>query len=279
MEDVPQDYSINGYADFDAGKQEEMDVYTQLLFDIFLPRIRSYFSNEWQVTNAATGIEIVSYWGRIIPDQVLENILDQLIVPKLYREVEQWAPRESTTLISSWLLPWLPLLTSKMTPLYPIIRQKVGTFLKVCHPAEAKNIIGPLYNTVFDQKTIDEMMVKRVVHKLMMLLRQFEINPRNQKTEAFMWVMEWHGLVPLHHFVTLLETEFFTKWLNVLHVWLSNNADYDEVTAWYLGWKNMFGRYDDIVKHDRIRAKFNLALEAMNQVVTGRIPSASLQNK
>ena len=35
----------------------------------------------------------------------------------------------------------------------------------------------------------------------------------------------------------LLEDHFFPKWHAVLQHWLAHAPDYDEVTAWYLGWK------------------------------------------
>ena len=37
--------------------------------------------------------------------------------------------------------------------------------------------------------------------------------------------------------ISLLEDHFFPKWRAVLQHWLAHNPDYDEVTAWYLGWK------------------------------------------
>ena len=37
--------------------------------------------------------------------------------------------------------------------------------------------------------------------------------------------------------ISLLEDHFFPKWRAVLQHWLMHNPDYEEVTAWYLGWK------------------------------------------
>lgn len=76
-------------------------------------------------------------------------------------------------------------------------------------------------------------------------------------------------MIPVHHFVSLLEGEFFSKWLQVLFSWLANGPDYEEVSRWYLGWKKMIP--PEILNHDRIRTQFNIALEAMNKAVTGSI--------
>lgn len=37
--------------------------------------------------------------------------------------------------------------------------------------------------------------------------------------------------------ISLLEDHFFPKWRAVLQHWLAHSPDYEEVTAWYLGWK------------------------------------------
>ena len=50
-------------------------------------------------------------------------------------------------------------------------------------------------------------------------------------------VMSWAGVLPRAQLVSLLEDHFFPKWHAVLQHWLAHSPDYDEVTAWYLGWK------------------------------------------
>ena len=44
-------------------------------------------------------------------------------------------------------------------------------------------------------------------------------------------------LVCRQQLISLLEDHFFPKWRAVLQHWLMHNPDYEEVTAWYLGWK------------------------------------------
>ena len=34
-------------------------------------------------------------------------------------------------------------------------------------------------------------------------------------TEPFRWVMAWRDMIPVHHFVALLEGHFFPKWHQV----------------------------------------------------------------
>ena len=44
-------------------------------------------------------------------------------------------------------------------------------------------------------------------------------------------------MLPAQQLASLLEDHFFPKWHAVLQHWLAHAPDYDEVTAWYLGWK------------------------------------------
>lgn len=46
----------------------------------------------------------------LLPNWILENILDMLVLPKLTLEVEEWNPLTDTVPIHTWIHPWLPLL-------------------------------------------------------------------------------------------------------------------------------------------------------------------------
>lgn len=45
----------------------------------------------------------------------------------------------------------------------------------------------------------------------------------------FNMLMAWADLIPPLYMTSILDVEFFPKWLTVLHRWLSETADYAEV--------------------------------------------------
>lgn len=47
---------------------------------------------------------------------------------------------------------------------------------------------------------------------------------------AFNMLMLWADLLPPLYMTSILDVEFFPKWLTVLHRWLSETADYAEVS-------------------------------------------------
>lgn len=50
-----------------------------------------------------------------------------------------------------------------------------------------------------------------------------------QDMAPFNMLMLWADLLPPLYMTSILDVEFFPKWLTVLHRWLSNTADYAEV--------------------------------------------------
>ena len=79
---------------------------------------------------------------------IYDNIIDQLIVPKLTREVDSWNPNTDTQMIHQWLHPWLPLLGDRIEPLYLTIRHKFRLSLQRWDPIDtsAIDIIEPWKN-------------------------------------------------------------------------------------------------------------------------------------
>jgi tuftelin-interacting protein 11 len=257
-------------------QQGDVDIYLQLVHDVLMPKIRTFLSNQWQPRNPEPVLALLEAWQSVLPPALLESILTQLVLPKLHYEVDAWNPRTDTIPIHAWLHPWLPWLGQRMDPLYAPIRHKLSIVLQEWHPSDpsAHAILAP-WQKVFDPSSMEALLVRCIVPKLIFALREFIINPMQQYLEPFQWVMLWEDLIPQHHFVALLEAEFFPKWLNVLYAWLASRPDYDEVSRWYLGWKKMFSA--DLISNDRIRAYFNMALEAMNKSISGGLPSYTYQ--
>nr|XP_033784391.1 tuftelin-interacting protein 11 [Geotrypetes seraphini] len=249
-----------------SAQETAMDPYHRLIWDTWIPYIRNVVV-QWQPRNCAPMVDFLDSWVHLIPIWILDNILDQLIFPKLQKEVENWNPLTDTVPIHSWIHPWLPLMQVRLEPLYSPIRNKLSNALQKWHPsdASAKLILQP-WKEVFTPGSWEAFMVKNIVPKLGMCLNELLINPHQQHMDAFYWVIDWEGMISVSSIVGILEKHFFPKWLQVLCSWLSNNPNYEEVTKWYLGWKSMFS--DQVLAHPSIKEKFNEALDIMNRAVS-----------
>ncbi|KAF7240762.1 Tuftelin-interacting protein 11 [Varanus komodoensis] len=252
-----------------GGQDLASDAFHRLMWETWMPYVRSAVA-QWQPRNCIPMADFLDSWGHIIPVWILDNILDQLIFPKLQKEVENWNPLTDTVPIHSWIHPWLPLMQARLEPLYSPIRSKLSNALQKWHPSDssAKLILQP-WKEVFTPGSWEAFMIKNIVPKLGLSLNELMINPHQQHMDAFFWVVDWEGMISVSSLVGLLEKHFFPKWLQVLCSWLSNNPNYEEITKWYLGWKSMFS--DQVLAHPSIKEKFNEALDIMNRAVSSSV--------
>jgi len=82
-------------------------------------------------------------------------------------------------------------------------------------------------------------------------------------TEPWNWVMSWVDMIPHTSFVTLLEKQFFPRWLQVLGTWLSGpSPNYYEVTSWYQGWKALFSQ--QLLADSTVKGTCNVRLRKLS---------------
>uniref|UniRef100_A0A8C3QGI9 G-patch domain-containing protein n=1 Tax=Cyanoderma ruficeps TaxID=181631 RepID=A0A8C3QGI9_9PASS len=243
------------------------DAFHRLMWEIWMPYVRNTVA-QWQPRNCGCMVDFLDSWVNVVPLWILDNILDQLIFPKLQKEVESWNPLTDTVPIHSWICPWLLLMQARLEPLYSAICNKLANALQKWHPSDssAKLILQP-WKDVFTPSLWEAFMDKNIVPKLGMCLNELIINPHQQHMDAFYWVIDWEGMISVSSLIGLLEKHFFPKWLQVLCFWLSNSPNYNEIIKWYLGWKSMFS--DQVLAHPSIKDKFSEALDVMN----GAVPS------
>uniref|UniRef100_A0A3B4BE34 Tuftelin-interacting protein 11 n=1 Tax=Periophthalmus magnuspinnatus TaxID=409849 RepID=A0A3B4BE34_9GOBI len=244
-----------------------MDPY-HLLWEVWIPVMRTCVS-KWPPRNVGPMVDCIEVWAPLLPQWILDYVLEQLILPHLQREVDNWNPLTDTVPIHSWIHPWLPLLQSRLEPLYPPIRSKLSNALQRWHPsdASARLILQP-WKDVFTPGAWEAFMVKNIIPKLL-CLEELVINPHQQQMEPFNWVIDWEGMLSPSSLVSLLDKNFFPKWLQVLCSWLSNSPNYEEITKWYLGWKGMFS--EALLTQPLIKEKFNEALDIMNRAVSSGV--------
>ncbi|XP_063992743.1 tuftelin-interacting protein 11 [Diachasmimorpha longicaudata] len=259
--------------------KDGMHPYDQLVWNAWMPSMRGAVQ-QWACRQPDPLIELIECWMPLLPPWILENILDLLVLPKLTLEVEEWNPLTDTVRIHTWIHPWLPLMGNRMdTLIYPIIRRKLGSALGAWHPSDrsARLMLQP-WAEVFSKGDMEAFLVKNIVPKLQIALSEFVINPHQQHLDHWNWVYEWATLLPPHTMVGLLDKFFFPKWLQVLALWLNHSPNYDQITHWYMGWKNMLS--EKLLAEPLVKDHFKKALDMMNRAVStpqGHQPGAMEQ--
>lgn len=100
----------------------------------------SCFSSAWQCRKCEPMIDFLEKWIPMIPGWILENILQQLILPRLQHDVEEWNPLTDTLPIHTWIHPWLPLLG--ICQVYLNLRFTLIYFFKVTSCSSYNNCLA-----------------------------------------------------------------------------------------------------------------------------------------
>ncbi|CAM9140343.1 unnamed protein product [Chrysoparadoxa australica] len=238
---------------------------------VVLPSVRSALVNDWEVTEPEAAVELTKTLNLLMGSESLKDVLAQAVVPKLTAAVAKWTAKEPP--LHKWVLPWLPHLKKELKDLYPQIRRRLAQSLGSWLPGDGVDAAGWIkpWSGVFDERSMLALLSKAIIPKLALTLSQtLVINPAKQDLDPFLAVMEWQRLLPQMHIASLMEGEFFPKWLKVLHHWLtSEGSDFAEVAGWYQSWKSLFPA--DLQEDSAVAAKFAQALKMM-EAAMGEAP-------
>jgi tuftelin-interacting protein 11 len=207
---------------------------------------------------------------------MMDNVLDQIVLSRLTQEVNDWNPHTDTVPIHSWIQPWQDVLGDKLEQnVYKSIREKMSRALKAWSPEDrtALNTLKPWKNS-FPKEEMQLFLHRNIVPKLEHRLSEFVINPLKQDLEIFYQVWEWNELLSPQVMVGILDKYFFVKWMQTLVIWLNQSPNFDEVSRWYMGWKERFS--EEILKSPIVSEHFRRALEMMSRATGISFPSISV---
>ncbi|PFH51847.1 hypothetical protein AMATHDRAFT_58383 [Amanita thiersii Skay4041] len=251
----------------DSGQQEFMSPFESLLWNVWLPKVRTTINNEWFPDDPQPAVKLYEVWSAFLPPFIRDNILDQLILPKVQKAVTDWSAKRSKVTLQSIIFPWLPHLGLRSEDVIGDAKRKVKSLFRSWNVGQDIPVSLKAWKQIFDVGEWDTMLLKYVVPKLGATLRDdFRINPRDQKMEPLEQVFLWSEAIRPSIFSQLLETEFFPKWLDILHIWLIQpTVSFEEVAQWYSFWKGTFPEY--IQSMTGVSRGFTRGLQLMNDAI------------
>ncbi|VEN36157.1 unnamed protein product [Callosobruchus maculatus] len=256
------------------GNNSGIQPYDSLIWHTWMPVMRNCIST-WSCRDCDPLITLIDTWKQLLPHWILEYMFDQLIMPKILKEVEDWNPLTDTIPIHIWIHPWIPLLDAKLqASIYPLIQEKLGNALTNWHPSDrsAKLMLQP-WQRALSQGSFVAFLLKHIVPKLQLCMQAFVINPHQQHLDQWNWVMDWQDMLSVGNMTLILDKFFFPRWLQILAMWLNQNPNYSQVMEWYSGWKRMLS--EELLNQPNIKENFHKALEMMNRAVSlGQQPGA-----
>lgn len=248
------------------------DPYPAFVWSAVIPSFRRA-STEWNPREHSMMVALLHSWVKMIPDWMMDNILDQIVLSRLTQEVNEWDPLTDIVPIHTWIQPWEDVLGAKLElNVFKTIREKLSKALKAWSPEDrsALAMLKPWKNS-FPIEEMQLFLHKNIVPKLELRLSEIVINPLQQDLEIFNQVWEWNEILSLQVMVGTLDKYFFNKWIQTLVLWLNQSPNFDEVSRWYSGWKRMFS--EEILKTPTVNEHFRRALELMSRATGVSFPS------
>ena len=91
-------------------------------------------SNEWNAASSYEAVHLIEAWEPILPPFIRDNILDQLILPKLRKAVEEWNGRPSKSgkprMLAGIVFPWLPLLGERAEEVLEAAKRRIRSVMR-----------------------------------------------------------------------------------------------------------------------------------------------------
>ncbi|KAJ6498166.1 GC-rich sequence DNA-binding factor-like protein-domain-containing protein [Mycena vitilis] len=165
------------------------------------------------------------------------------------------------------VFPWLPHLGLRIDNVVGDAQRKMKSLLRSWSSLRSIQEELATWRDVFEAAEWDAMLLKYVVPKLGASLRdEFRVNPRDQIMTPLANVLQWADIIRPSIFSQILETEFFPKWLDVLHVWLIQpKVSFEEVAQWFSFWKASFP--EKVQNMGGVARGFTRGLQLMNRAI------------
>lgn len=255
----------------DGIKRGTTSSYETMMLRMWLPTVSSAVT-QWDVKNPHPMVHLLEVWTPVLPPFVAKRVLDQ-VTRKLSTSVHEWNPRKFKRSPHTWIVEWLPFLRPadldpKGSGLIAEVKRKIRHALQSIDLSK-----GPLpgmeqWRRVFGKAEFDHLLTTHVVPRFAAHLRDhFEINPAEQDMAPLEAVFAWKGLISNQVIGELVKAQFFPKFLEIIHQWLSSEeVVFSEVQTWMEWWKNEI-LMDDINSLPSVASGWNEAYSLVNQAL------------
>ncbi|CAI2327742.1 unnamed protein product [Caenorhabditis sp. 36 PRJEB53466] len=260
---------------------DEIAAYDRLIWEGVVPSVRRCCL-QWDPRSEMNEmLELIEQWTPLLPIWIKENILEQLVIPKISEKVSDWDPVTDEMPIHQWLCPWLVVLGDRIQAVMPPIRQKLAKALKQWDPMDgsALEVLRPWRN-VWSPGTFGAFIGQNVIPKLGAALENMELNPgKNPDYPQWTAVMQWLEMAHPDAIANIVTKYFFPRFYAAFCQWLdSPGVNYAEVKMWYAAWKNripeVIASYPTVNENLR-RAMIALGCSMRGEKVSGMASSVA----
>ena len=113
-----------------------MTPFESLLWNVWLPKVRSAINNEWSPEEPQPAVKLYEAWSTFLPPFMRDDILDQSILPKVKGAVVDWNSKRSKVPLRFIVFPWLPFVGLRLEDLMNDARRKIKSLIRTWVPGE-----------------------------------------------------------------------------------------------------------------------------------------------
>ncbi len=107
-----------------------MTPFESLLWNVWLPKVRTTINNEWSAQSPDSAVKLYEAWSTFLPPFIRDNLLDQLLLPKVQKAVADWSPKMDDVSLQTIVFPWLPYVGLRLEDFVDEARRKVKHLLR-----------------------------------------------------------------------------------------------------------------------------------------------------
>ncbi|KAI1719196.1 GC-rich sequence DNA-binding factor-like protein [Ditylenchus destructor] len=160
-------------------KSDTISSYDLCIWEAWMPKMRKT-AQTWNPTMEGRAMmNLVKIWLPFLPKWIGENLLEQVLIPRIKDEVDKWNPGFDTIPIDLWLLPWHDIIGDRLVLVYSTVRHKLGKALRSWAPetGDGSAMKGiRQWKDVFTQSSMKRFLSTYIVPKLERALRHIDIS-------------------------------------------------------------------------------------------------------
>uniref|UniRef100_A0A1I8B7U2 G-patch domain-containing protein n=1 Tax=Meloidogyne hapla TaxID=6305 RepID=A0A1I8B7U2_MELHA len=269
---------------FDKDTNATISAYDHCIWSGWMPSMRRAALNWDPRDNGPVMVSLVQKWMSILPNWVLENLLEQVLAPRIKIKVDEWDPVTDTIPIETWLHPWHAIMGDRLLHTYATLRQKLAKGLNSWLPGDrsAIEIIRP-WKDIFSASTLYTFVSMNIIPKLSRFLQNIDLST----TEQFEYIelFDWLEMVNVDVIAQILAKNFFPRYSQHVSYQINDPtitmAELEKIKKSYMDWKNLLPT--EIQKHTLIMSELRQILQILAQCqnrLTGQnIPGIHQQSK
>ncbi|KAI1720968.1 GC-rich sequence DNA-binding factor-like protein domain-containing protein [Ditylenchus destructor] len=246
-------------------KSDTISAFDLCIWEAWMPKMRQTALSWNPSMEGRAMMNLVKLWLPFLPKWIGENLLEQVLVPRIKDEVEKWNPGFDTIPIDLWLLPWHNIIGERLVLVYSTVRHKLGKALRNWAPetGDGSAMKGiRQWKDVFTRSSMKRFLTTNIVPKLERALRNIDIS--TTKPFIDLDLFGWMDMIDADMISQMLAGSFFPRFHDYLRMCLHGDSSRRMAKSYYKMWKKVLPK--QLIQMESVKGELTKALHAIANV-------------